>query len=138
MIRAVLDTNVLVSALLAPRGAPALILGAWTDGEFELVVSPHLLDELERVLGYPKLRRRITPDQARRVLGLLRSAAEHHHDPMASASVASRDPDDDFLIALAASASAHLVSGDRDLLDLAPHIPVLDPAAFMDLLANQP
>lgn len=55
-MRAVLDPNVLVSAVLSPRGAPADVLRAWHDGRFELVVSPHLLDGLERVLAYPKLR----------------------------------------------------------------------------------
>jgi putative PIN family toxin of toxin-antitoxin system len=138
MIRAVVDTNVLVSALLAPRGAPALVVRAWMHGEFELVVSPRLLDELQRVLAYPKLRRRITAAQANTVLDLLGSSGEHHDDPTTPAPVASPDPDDDFLIALAAAASAHLVSGDTDLLGLAPRIPVHDPAAFLDLLADQP
>lgn len=137
-MRAVLDTNVLVSALIAPRGAPALLFRAWLDGEFELVVSPRLLDELERVLAYPKLRRRVSTDQADTVLRLLRSSAEHHDDPDTPAPVSSPDPDDDFLVALAAAASAHLVSGDRDLLGLTPRIPVHDPAAFLDHLAEQP
>lgn len=136
MIRAVVDTNVVVSALLAPRGAPALVMRAWMDGEFELVVSPHLLDELRRVLRYPKLRRRITTEQADTLLGLLWASGEHHDDPTTPPPVASPDPDDDFLVALAAAASAHLVSGDTDLLGLAPRIPVHDPAAFLDLLAE--
>ena len=47
-MRAVLDPNVLISALLAPKGAPGQVLAKWVIGEFELVVSPLLLAELER------------------------------------------------------------------------------------------
>jgi hypothetical protein len=55
-LRAVLDPNVLISALLAPAGTPAAILRAWSAGAFELVASPLLLAELERALAYPNLR----------------------------------------------------------------------------------
>ena len=56
-MRAVLDVNVLVSAILSPTGAPARLLLAWRTGAFELIVSPALLAELNRALEYPKLRR---------------------------------------------------------------------------------
>ena len=49
-LAAVLDTNVLVSALLEPRGLPARLLDQATAGSFELVVSDYLLDELREVL----------------------------------------------------------------------------------------
>lgn len=61
-MRAVLEINVIVSALLSPTGSPARILRAWTDGAFDLIVSPMLLDGLARVLAYPKLRPHITTD----------------------------------------------------------------------------
>lgn len=56
MRRAVLDANVYVSALLAPAGGPAQILERWADGEFDVIVSPLLLAELERVLRRPKFK----------------------------------------------------------------------------------
>jgi putative PIN family toxin of toxin-antitoxin system len=52
--RIVLDCNVFVSALLSPNCGPAQILDHWADGDFDLVVSPLLLAELERVLSRPK------------------------------------------------------------------------------------
>ena len=58
-MRAVLDVNVLISAILSPRGSPARLLVAWQAGAFELVVSPALLTELARALAYPKLARLI-------------------------------------------------------------------------------
>ena len=57
MIRAVLDANVIVSAILNPNGTPAAILRAWRDEAFQLLVSDAILVELERVLLYPKLQK---------------------------------------------------------------------------------
>ncbi len=63
-MRAVLDTNVLISAFLSPRGTPAQLVRVWRDGAFELVVSLALLAEIDRVLGYPKIARRIGASDA--------------------------------------------------------------------------
>jgi uncharacterized protein len=52
--RVVLDCNVFISALLSPSGSPAQVLDRWANGDFEVIVSPLLLAELERVLGRPK------------------------------------------------------------------------------------
>ena len=53
-MRAVLDPNILIAALLSRSGAPAQIVWRWLAGEFELVVSETLLAELERALGLPE------------------------------------------------------------------------------------
>ncbi len=55
MMRAVLDTNALVSGLLSPRGTPAQIIHRWQRGDFLLLTSPALLAELRRVLHYPRI-----------------------------------------------------------------------------------
>ena len=80
-MRAVLDPNVLISAVLSPRGTPAQVLSAWRYGEFELVLSPLLLDELTRALGYPKLAKRITEDDAHAFISWLERAATMADDP---------------------------------------------------------
>lgn len=67
----------------------------------------------------------------------LREPATVVEDPDAPAPVQSDDPGDDYLIALAASRQAVLVSGDRHLLDFADRIPVLSPALFRERLADQ-
>lgn len=135
-MRAVLDPNVIISALLPPAGAPARALLAWLRGEFELVVSALLLSELERALGYPKLRKRIEPEEARQVVELLSRSATVAADPTEPPPVRSRDPADDYLIALASSERALLVSGDEHLLELAEDIPVLSSAGFLARLAS--
>ena len=71
MIRAVLDVNVIVAALLSPTGSPATLLRRWLDGSYELVVSPTLLRELERTLGYRKISARVTAEDARGLVELL-------------------------------------------------------------------
>ena len=59
MIRAVVDTNVWVSALLNAAGAPAEVAMAWVEGRFAAVVPGMVLDEIRSVLGRDRLRRRI-------------------------------------------------------------------------------
>lgn len=135
-MQAVLDVNVLISALLSPDGAPAQILRHWQQGTFELVVSPLLLAELERALGYPKLRRRIDPDEAAAFVEWLRRAATVAPDPDSPLPVRSSDPGDDYLIALAAAEGALVASGDDHLLRLAGKIPVSSPADFLQPLGG--
>jgi putative PIN family toxin of toxin-antitoxin system len=137
-VRAVLDVNVLVSALLAPHGAPARILLAWIDGAFELVVGPRLLDELGRVLAYRKIRSRIVPEEAHRYLFMIERQALVVSDPLGEPPLRSQDAGDDDLIALAASAEALLVSGDAHLVALIGQAPIQTPAGFLDSLEPRP
>jgi putative PIN family toxin of toxin-antitoxin system len=133
-LRAVLDPNVIISALLAPAGTPAAIVRVWSAGAFELVASPLLLAELERALAYPKLRTRIHESEATAIVEWLGRSATIVQDPDEPPPRASEDPGDDYLIALAAHGHAALVSGDRHLLELAAELPIHSPADFLSLL----
>ena len=138
-MKAVLDANVLISAVLAPTGAPAKVLRLWLEGAYELVISPRLLAELDRALAYPKLRARVPAQEAGELLELLGRHAQVVPDPRGSTQpTRSSDPGDDYLIALAAVEAAILVSGDAHLLALADEIPVLSPAAFLARIAASP
>ena len=134
-MRAVLDPNVLISGLLGPAGASARLLVQWPAGDFELIVSEHLLAELARALAYPRLRSRITPDEARSFVQILNQSATTWPDSLGE-SKQSRDPGDDYLLALAASSAAFLVSGDKDLLVLAPGLPICSPSEFLSRLGD--
>jgi uncharacterized protein len=134
-VRAVLDPNILIAAVLSPSGAPAQLVSRWLAGEFDLIVSEALLDELERALAYPKLRRRIPQDDAAAFVVLLRAAAIVAPGSETS-SHRSADPDDDYLLALAEHERAILVSGDQHLLDLAGTLPIQTARSFLDRLAN--
>ena len=134
-MRAVLDPNILISALLVRHGAPARIVRAWIEGHFELIVSPLLLAELERALDYPRLRKRIAPEDAAQLIDWLRRTAAQAADPEGPPPIACPDPGDDYLVALAATQRALLVSGDKHLLSLQEHLPVHPPADFLELLS---
>lgn len=136
MSRAVLDVNVLISAILSPTGAPARLLLAWQTGAFELVVSPKLLAELARALGYPKIRRLVPIAEADAFVAWLEGSATLAADPDGAPPVRSVDPADDYVVALAADQRATLVSGDHHLLDLAEGFPVSTPARFLATLAE--
>jgi len=135
-VRAVLDVNVLIAALLSPNGAPAQIISRWLAGEFDLVVSEKLLDELERALGYPKLRARIAAEEATEFVSFLHNTAVRAPDPPAPPR-RSLDLGDDYLLALGESEKAIVVSGDQHLLELADRLPVRSPRAFLDVLERQ-
>jgi uncharacterized protein len=136
-VRAVLDPNVIISAPLSPRGAPGRLLRYWLEGAFDLTVSPHLLDELRRAHAYPRLRDRISHTETDSLLELLSREGFMTEDPAISPDVTPPDPDDDYLISLAAESRSILVSGDKDLLQLAGQIPVYSPAAFLALVEER-
>ncbi len=138
MIRAVLDTNILVSAFLF-AGTPSRLIPAWQAGQFRPVVSAGILDEYLRVLAYPKFK--LTTAEIR---GLI----EHELLPFVeTVQVKSfafkqlRDPDDAQFIACALVADARwLVSGDADLLDLRriESVDIVSVTTFLDHLKRRP
>jgi uncharacterized protein len=132
VLRVVFDPGVLISAVISPTGPPAEALDAWRDGEFDLVVSPKLLDELEDVLLRAKFRAYASPEQVTAYVEALAAEALAFDDPVDPPRVAS-DPDDDYLIALARAARADLlVSGDRHLTDLAdPPVRIVTPRELL-------
>jgi putative PIN family toxin of toxin-antitoxin system len=136
-VRAVLDANVFVSAAIQ-RGPSYRIVRAWLDGEaFELIVSEAVLAEVEDVLARPRLGKRIAHADARAFVHAIRVVADVVGAPATRPSY-TRDPDDDYLIALARQHNADvIVSGDKDLLDWnEQQPPVVTPAAFERMLAS--
>lgn len=89
-------------------------------GDFDLVVSPRLLYELQTVLAREKFRRYLTHEEATEYVSWLHHEAEVLEESAESFVVgATPDPDDDYLIGLAARRGvSYLVSGDRHLLGL--------------------
>jgi uncharacterized protein len=116
-VRVVLDTNVLLSALISPGSVPDLIYRAWEEDRFDLVTSEWQLGELRRATRYPKLRRYVKPHEAgTMVRGIRRGALVLERLP--TVALAS-DPDDNPLLASALAGEAdYLITGDVDLLSL--------------------
>lgn len=93
-----------------------------------------LLDELERALGYAKLKDRVPPNETEELIELLSRGGVMAEDPTLKPEVRSPDPEDDYLIALASISRSVLVSGDKELLGLSEQIPVYSPAEFLVLI----
>lgn len=135
--RAVLDTNVLVAALITPTGASARLLVELRAGAFECIVSPLLLDELREVLHRQRFRRYVSIADADLYVDAIRRDAVLVEDPPPSTETMAADPDDECLIDLARVASAdRLVSGDARLLELRDRLPVVSPAEFLASLGD--
>lgn len=133
--RLVLDSGVYVSAAISGVGAPAQLLGAAIEGRIVLLVSTLLVSELRDVLSRPKLRRWLTLEDAQTFVEGVELVAEAVPDPPPDACAgACRDPDDDYLVALAeVHAATLLVSGDKDLLEVdRPGLDVRTPRDALD------
>ncbi len=117
-MRLVIDTNILISSLLASTSLPAHLIVLWREGRFDLLTSVAQLDELMRVTRYPKIRERLAPALAGRLINEVRDLAIMVTNlPVVTAS---SDPYDNYLLAMASAGSADfLLTGDkRDLLGL--------------------
>ena len=111
-MRVILDTNVLVAALMAPDGPPHRLFEAFLNDRFTLLTSNAQIEEFSRVTRYPTIRSRIHPAQAGRLLNAVRSLSVLL-ERLPPASV-SRDIHDDYLFAMAHTGDAdYLVTGDK-------------------------
>ena len=134
-MRVILDTNVLLGALISPHGAPDLICRAWRASKFELVTSTTQLDELRRASRYPKLKNILPAHRVGTMVNNMQRALVLDVLPPLSAKQDLQDPNDAFLLAMAqASEANYLVTGDRraGLLQLGKlgATRILGPAAF--------
>ena len=140
MIRAVMDTNLLVSYLLVHRPPiSALIDIHLARNDWALITAPVLLQELDRVLMHPKLHRYYSAETRLRFLALVAALSEVVELPETIPRIC-RDPDDDWVVACAVVGRAEaIVSGDRDLLDLQQvgRIPILTARQFLLRLQEQ-
>jgi uncharacterized protein len=129
----VIDANVFISAAIQ-RGASHRIVESWLSGtaEFEVVMCPALLGEIREVLTVrPRIRRWISIETATLFVDTIEALVDLVDDPDAVATE-TRDPDDDYLSALARANDAEvIISGDKDLLDWElQRPPVVSPAQF--------
>jgi len=132
--RAVVDTNVLISAALSSRSAPARIVDLLLE-QATLVFSRATFDELETRLWRPKFDRYLDVERRRLLLQDFAAIAEWVELPNPYGLAHSRDPNDDMFIHTALHGkAAWLISGDRDLLELEPvsGLEILSPAQALE------
>jgi putative PIN family toxin of toxin-antitoxin system len=136
-MRVILDTNVLLGALISSHGPPDTIYRAWRAGRFDLVTSVAQLDELRRVSRYPKLRPILPPHRIGTMVSNMQRAIVLESLPALPNAIDVDDPDDAFLLAMAVGGEAdYLVTGDRraGLLQLGAigRTRIVTPAAFCE------
>ena len=131
-MRIVLDPNVLISAALSSKGPSAQILAEAREGSFELVACPALIDELARVLRRERFRSYLSIEDSIRYVEAVARLATSVANPTQVPS-ATRDRNDDYLVALLGSSADLLVSGDKDLTDL-DDARIVSPRAAIEIL----
>lgn len=138
-VRLVLDTNILISALITKGTPPDRVYQAWLRGEIELVTSTAQLDELATVLIRPRLQRYLDADEAAAIVDNIDTRAVVLADPPPVK--LSPDPKDDPILAVAIAGGVEwVVSGDkRDMLSLgeASGIPIVTARDIVVRLALQ-
>jgi uncharacterized protein len=140
MIRLVLDTNVLISAILSPRGKPAFILKLALGEVVELVLSRAIIEEMQKVLHYPKLlkllkRNKVSVEDVESFIDNLKIIAEITKGELVI-DVIKDDPTDNIILSCAVEGGVDfIISGDSHLLNLAnfKEIEIVDPATFLKL-----
>jgi putative PIN family toxin of toxin-antitoxin system len=136
-MRVILDTNILLSALLSPVGPPAKLLDAWEGKVFTLVASDALIVELRDVVDRPFFRVRLPAGSAELLAADIRDFSFYCRElppgPLAP------DPKDGYLLAMAeASQADFLVTGDKELLRLKRHqsTRIITPTAMIEVLKS--
>lgn len=136
MLRVVLDTNVIVSGLLHPKGGPSTILDSATSKRFRIFVSESIIGEYSEVLARDYLH--IDQAKASRFMKALREVAILVRPR--ERVVAARDPDDDMILECAVEAGAgFVVTGNtRDFPPKFRGVRVVTPRDFLVILGSSP
>ena len=128
-MRVVLDTNVLVSGVAYPGSIPGRILGIWRQGGLDLVLSRYILDEMARVL--PRLRNVSLNAREIRDLSDTFMLMADLVEPSGEREESLRDESDQLVLGTFRAGNArYLVTGDKDLLELASRYPTVTPSEF--------
>jgi len=119
MIRAVIDTSVLIRYLIKPSAAiKELIEIRWLTDQVQMVTAPELVEELEGVLRRDDIRALIRPEEGELLLDAIYHKAEIL-PPLGPVPLYTRDPKDDKFVACALAGSAeYVITADKDILTL--------------------
>ena len=137
-MRVVIDANVFISGLLSKQGPPGKILDAWLDGQFSLFISLPIMEEIQRVLEYPRIQERLGPGQADRLTTSLMVASDWVEGKLVL-DILTQDPSDNIYLACAVEAKADfLVTGNLNHYLEAGNpfqgVNILNPRQFLEIL----
>jgi putative PIN family toxin of toxin-antitoxin system len=136
-MRLVLDTNIYVSNLISEKGNPAKIVRWWLEGEFDVLVSQPIIDEMLRVSGYERIQKKYAQVRENRLeYAALIAEQALWIEPQEKLDVIAADESDNRYVECAVAGGAqYIITGDEHLLELGEYegIRVLTPAAFVAL-----
>ncbi len=141
MLRAVVDTNILVSGFISPLSYPREIEKRWRKEEFELITSPQIIDETKRVLYLPRIKQKysLSESEIRAFILAITYKASCTAGKIILSGVAP-DPGDDKIISCAVEAQADfIVTGDKNFLRLEEYqkIRIVNAKSFINILDNE-
>ncbi len=134
MIRVVIDTSVFIHYLIRPSAAiRTLVEDLWVNDVIRIVSAPELIAELEDVLGRPRMRRWIRPEEGRVLLDAILAKAEILRDLGPVPSYTRDSKDDKFVACALAGGASHIITTDADLLAMTSleETEILTPEAFV-------
>ena len=137
-MRVVLDANIYISSLISSQGNPISIINRWLTGEYDVLLSQPIVDEILRVTGNERLHAKYK-NIRENLLEFVELISEQGvwTEPADSLNVVTADESDNrYLECATAGGAAYVVSGDEHLLDIGNHqgISIITPAAFVTLL----
>lgn len=139
MLSVVLDTNILASSALTSSTTSTEILNKWRDGQFQLIISEHIIGELKQTLNKPYFRKLIHQQVIDDFVDLLRSEAIVVPITARVAAIATHKEDDMILATAESGKAGYLVTGDHGLQDLKEFkgIQIVSPRIFATILEKE-
>lgn len=143
MILTIFDVNIIISALITPRGLVKSLLAAWQQGRFDLLISPEMLGTLVQKLTRSRLTEsyHVADRDIINFLGVVLNEARFVVPPTAARLVVTGDPEDDGVLATAVLGHAdYLVTGDRRLQRLGEYqgVKIVTARSFLEILGGTP
>ena len=135
-MRIVLDTNIYISNLISDKGNPAKIVRWWLEGEFDVLVSQPIIDEILRVTGYERIQKKYARVRENRLeFAALISEQAEWIEPREILNIVVDESDNRYIECAVAGNAQYIVTGDDHLLAIGEYqgIAILTPAAFVAL-----
>ncbi len=137
-VKVVIDTNVLISAVISHDSAPAEVVRLAITGEIENYTSEEILTEVERILSSEKVLERISIEDKDRIMRIYRLISTKV-SPRVKVNAIDRDPSDNKFLEAALEARADfIITGDHHLLELREYrgVKILSPSEFLKMMKN--
>lgn len=139
-MRVVLDANVYISALISDKGNPARIVHRWLAGEFDVLATKEINDEILRVSGNQRIQSKYAQVRERRLefVELISEQGIWIHPSEELKIITADESDNRYLECAITGGAQYIVSGDDHLLDLGEYhgIDIVSPASFLTLVVT--